>query len=58
MPVAAVHADKTAMLLEGLKDELFQLEVEKQQGQISDAEYETAKAALHQTLKRALARKA
>jgi len=47
----------SAMLLEGLKDELFQLEVEKQQGSISDDEYQHAKSALDQTLKRALARK-
>ena len=57
-PIAAAPTDKTAMLLEGLKDELFQLEVEKQQGRISEADYEAAKAALNQTLKRALARKA
>ena len=50
--------DKAAMLLEGLKDELFQLEVEKQQGRISDDEYQQAKAALDQTLKRALVRMA
>jgi hypothetical protein len=43
-------------LLEAMKDELFQLEIERQQGQISTAEYETQKAALDQTLKRALAR--
>jgi hypothetical protein len=54
----AAPVDKTAMLLEGLKDELFQLEVEKQQGRISKSEYESAKAALDATLKRALARKA
>jgi hypothetical protein len=57
-PVAAAPTHKTAMLLEGLKDELFQLEIEKQQGRITDAEYDSAKAALNQTLKRALARKA
>ena len=48
---------KSAMLLEGLKDELFELEVEKQQGRISDDEYQLAKSALDQTLKRALGRK-
>jgi hypothetical protein len=42
------------MLLQGLKEELFQLEIEKQEGRISDEEYETAKNALNQTLKRAL----
>ena len=43
-------------LLDAMKDELFQLEIERQQGQISSEEYETQKAALDQTLKRALAR--
>jgi len=46
------------MLLEGLKDELFHLEVERQQGRISHQEYETAKSALDQTLQRALKREA
>jgi hypothetical protein len=46
------------MLLEGLKEELFQLEVERRQGQISQAEYEKAKSALDQTLERALKREA
>jgi hypothetical protein len=48
----------TSMLLEGLKEELFQLEVERRQGQISEAEYEKAKFALDQTLERALKREA
>jgi len=47
----------STMLLDGLKDELYQLEVEKQQGSISDDEYQHAKSALDQILKRALARK-
>ena len=55
--VTAPPADKAAMLLEGLKEELFQLEIEKQQGRISEEEYQSAKSALDQTLKRALARK-
>jgi ribosomal protein L16/L10AE len=45
------------MLLEGLKEELFQLEIEKQEGRISSEDYEAAKNALNQTLKRALQRK-
>ncbi len=45
------------MILEALKEELFQLEVELQQGSISQADYQKAKAALDQTLQRALARK-
>jgi len=46
----------SAMLLEGLKEELFQLEVEHKQGHISQQEYEKTKAALDQTLQRALKR--
>ncbi|MGZ4787798.1 MAG: carboxypeptidase regulatory-like domain-containing protein [Terriglobales bacterium] len=53
----APPVDRSAMLLEGLKEELFQLELDKQQGRISESEYQAAKAALDQTLKRALARK-
>jgi len=49
---------KSAMLLEGLKEELFQLEVERKQGKITQADYEKAKAALDQTLDRALKRQA
>jgi len=49
--------DRSAMLLEGLKEELFQLELDKQQGRISESDYQLAKSALDQTLKRALARK-
>jgi hypothetical protein len=55
-PVTA--ARPTSMLLEGLKEELFQLEVERRQGQISQSEYEKAKSALDQTLERALKREA
>jgi hypothetical protein len=48
----------STLLLEALKEELFQLEVERQQGRISHQEYETAKSALDQTLQRALKREA
>jgi len=47
-----------SMLLDALKEELFQLEIERRQGQISQAEYESAKSALDQTLDRALKREA
>jgi hypothetical protein len=47
---------KSSMLLEALKEELFQLEVEKKQGKITSDEYEKARAALDQTLERALKR--
>jgi hypothetical protein len=47
---------QSSMLLEALKDEIFQLEVEHKQGRISQQEYEKAKAALDQTLERAIKR--
>jgi hypothetical protein len=46
------------MLLEALKEELFELEVEHKQGKISQQEYEKAKAALDGTLERAIKREA
>jgi hypothetical protein len=49
-------AARSAMLLEALKEELFQLEVDRKQGKITPADYEKAKAALDQTLERALKR--
>jgi len=53
---APVVKERSGMLLEALKEELFQLEVEKQQGRISAEEYEKSREALNQTLQRALAR--
>jgi hypothetical protein len=47
-----------SMLMEGIKEELFQLEVERKRGEISQPEYERAKSALDQTLERALKREA
>ena len=47
-----------SMLLQALKDELFDLEVEHKQGLISQQEYDKTKAALDQTLQRALKREA
>ncbi len=46
----------SSMLLQGLKEEIFQLEVERKTGKITAAEYDKAKAALDQTLERALKR--
>src|SRR5437762_511674 len=54
--VAPSAAGRSGLLLEALKEELFELEVEHKQGHISQAEYEKAKAALDQTLERALKR--
>lgn len=55
---AVTSQRSSSMLLEGLKEELFQLEVEHKQGHISQQEYEQTKAALDQTLQRALKREA
>src|SRR5262249_14070535 len=43
-------------LLDALKEEMFQLEVEHKRGQISQQDYEKAKAALDYTLQRATTR--
>jgi len=59
VPVSAARPQRpTSMLLEGIKEELFQLEVDRKQGEITQAEYDQAKAALDQTLERALRRQA
>jgi len=65
VPAAQIPATKSRaaagsrpMLLEALKEELFELEVEHKQGSISDEEYDKAKSALDQTLERALKREA
>ena len=55
-PASRTNSGST-LLLEALKEEIFQLEVDRKQGQISQQEYEKAKAALDQTLERALKRK-
>jgi len=54
----APSGSRTSTFLEGLKEELFELEVEHKQGRISQQEYEKAKAALDHTLERALKREA
>jgi hypothetical protein len=55
-PAKPNPADRSAMLLDALKEEIFQLEVEHKQGRIPQQEYEKAKAALDQTLERAVKR--
>ena len=55
---AVAPAPRPSMLLEALKEELFQLEVEHKQGKITQQEYEKAKAALDGTLERAIKREA
>ncbi|MFI5090728.1 MAG: carboxypeptidase regulatory-like domain-containing protein [Terriglobales bacterium] len=55
-PVAEAPPRNGDRLLDALKEELFQLEMERHQGRISAEEYETAKAALDTTLARAAKR--
>ncbi len=52
-----ITGDRSTVLLDAMKDELFELEVERQQGKITEDEYAKAKAALDETMRRALARK-
>lgn len=58
VPAKPKPAERSSLLLEALKEETFQIEVEHKQGRISQQEYEKAKAALDQTLERALRREA
>jgi hypothetical protein len=51
-------ARPASMLMEGIKEELFQLEIERKRGEISQAAYDEARAALDHTLGRALKREA
>jgi hypothetical protein len=55
-PAVATGATKASMLLEALKEELFELEIEKKQGKITSEDYAKAREALDQTLDRALKR--
>lgn len=55
-PIKAAPIGRTGLLLEALKEELFQLELDRKQGKVSAEEYDKAKAALDQTLDRALKR--
>jgi hypothetical protein len=52
----SASSSRSSILLEALKEEIFQLEVERRQGKITQEEYEKAKSALDQTLDRALKR--
>jgi hypothetical protein len=58
VPAKPLGSGRSVMLLEALKEELFQLEVDHKKGSISQQEYEKAKAALDQTLERAVKRQA
>lgn len=57
LPDVAAASNTPTPLLAALKDELFQLELEHKQGQISDQEYAKTKAALDETLARAIRRR-
>jgi hypothetical protein len=57
-PGSPATSRPSSKLLEALKEELFELEVERKQGHISQEEYEKAKSALDHTLERALKREA
>jgi hypothetical protein len=56
VPARQPASGRSGLLLEALKEEMFQLEVEHKQGSISQQEYEQARAALDQTLERAIKR--
>jgi hypothetical protein len=53
-PAAAAPASRSALVLEALKEELFQLESDRIQGKISPEEYEKSKSALDSALQRAI----
>ncbi len=53
---SSAAGSRSSRILDALKEELFELEVEHKQGRISQQEYEQAKSALDQTLQRALKR--
>ena len=52
----ATATPSRGLLLDAMKEELFQLETERLQGKLSEADYQQAKAALDLTMKRAIAR--
>lgn len=52
----AVPQDRSTLLMEAMKEEVFQLESDRLQGKINQQDYQTAKAALDKTLQRAVQR--
>ncbi len=52
----AVPQDRSGLLMEAMKEEVFQLESDRLQGKINPQDYQTAKAALDKTLQRAVQR--
>jgi len=55
-PEVAGPRDRSTLLLEAMKEELFQLEIDRAQGKITPEEYDKAKAALDETIRRAVTR--
>jgi hypothetical protein len=58
-PIAAITSpgqDRSAILLEAMKEEVFQLESDRLQGKIKPEDYQSAKSALDKTLQRAVQR--
>ena len=55
-PAARASSNSGNALLDAMREELFALEIERQQGEITPEEYAKQKAALDQTLQRALAK--
>jgi hypothetical protein len=58
VPLAANPEDRPGMLMEAMKEEVFQLESDRLQGKINAQDYQSAKAALDKTLQRAVQRQA
>jgi hypothetical protein len=58
MAAASTPKDRASVLLDAMKEEVFQLESDRLQGKISPQDYTTAKAALDKTLQRAVQRQA
>lgn len=54
--LAANPQNRAGVLMEALKEEIFQLEADRLQGKVSPQDYLTAKAALDKTLQRAVQR--
>ena len=53
---AALPQDRSKLLMEAMKEEVFQLESDRLNGKINPQDYQTAKAALDKTLQRAVQR--
>jgi len=54
---APTQAQSRSALLNELKEQLFELEIDRRQGRVSEDDYLTSKAALDKTMERALAKK-